>query len=133
VGTPDPGAFWRVISEHKVAAMFTAPTAFRAIKKEDPKAEHLKRYDMSAFRTLFLAGERCDPDTLNWAGEILDRPVIDHWWQTETGWAIAGNPSASNCCPSRPAAPASPCPGSTCASSTTRAKRCRTAPWAASW
>ncbi|HSP01724.1 MAG TPA: AMP-binding protein, partial [Thioalkalivibrio sp.] len=91
VGTPDAGAFWRVISEHKVSVMFTAPTAFRAIKKEDPGAERLKDYDLSHFRALFLAGERCDPDTLDWATEILDRPVIDHWWQTETGWAIAGN------------------------------------------
>jgi propionyl-CoA synthetase len=111
VGTPDPGAFWRVISEHKVAAMFTAPTAFRAIKKEDPKAEHLKRYDMSAFRTLFLAGERCDPDTLNWAGEILDRPVIDHWWQTETGWAIAGNPIGIELLPIKAGSAGKPVPG----------------------
>jgi len=91
VGTPDAGAFWRVIAEHRVSVMFTAPTAFRAIKKEDPGAERLKEYDLSHFRALFLAGERCDPDTLDWATEILDRPVIDHWWQTETGWAIAGN------------------------------------------
>ncbi|WP_018231848.1 propionyl-CoA synthetase [Thioalkalivibrio thiocyanodenitrificans] len=111
VGTPDPGAFWRVISEHEVAAMFTAPTAFRAIKKEDPKAEHLKRYDMSAFRTLFLAGERCDPDTLNWAGEILDRPVIDHWWQTETGWAIAGNPIGIELLPIKAGSAGKPVPG----------------------
>jgi len=91
VGTPDPGAFWRVISEHKVACLFTAPTAFRAIKKEDPDATHLARYDLSNFRTLFLAGERCDPDTLHWAEDHLKVPVIDHWWQTETGWAIAAN------------------------------------------
>lgn len=88
VGTPDPGAFWRVISEHQVSVMFTAPTAIRAIKKEDPEAEHLKRYDMSKFRHLFLAGERCDPDTMDWARSSLGVPVIDHWWQTETGWAI---------------------------------------------
>ncbi len=91
VGTPDPGAFWRVIEEHKVNVMFTAPTAFRAIKKEDPQGQYLKKYDLSHFRTLFLAGERCDPDTLNWAEKLLKVPVIDHWWQTETGWAIAAN------------------------------------------
>jgi propionyl-CoA synthetase len=91
VGTPDPGAFWRVISQHKVKVMFTAPTAFRAIKREDPEGEHLKRYDMSAFKALFLAGERCDPDTLAWAQAQLKVPVIDHWWQTETGWGIAAN------------------------------------------
>ncbi len=91
VGTPDPGAFWRVISEHSVNVMFTAPTAFRAIKREDPNASHLDRYDLSCFRTLFLAGERCDPDTLHWAEQKLEVPVIDHWWQTETGWAIAAN------------------------------------------
>ena len=111
VGTPDPGAFWRVISEHKVAVMFTAPTAFRAIKKEDPKAEHLKNYDMSGFRTLFLAGERCDPDTLNWAGAILQRPVIDHWWQTETGWAIAGNFVGIEMLPVKPGSAGKPVPG----------------------
>ena len=92
VGTPDAGAFWRVIAEHGCAAMFTAPTAFRAIKKEDPRGQLLARYDLSKFRTLFLAGERADPDTLAWAENLLKRPVIDHWWQTETGWAIAGNP-----------------------------------------
>jgi propionyl-CoA synthetase len=91
VGTPDPGAFWRVIDQHGVACLFTAPTAFRAIKKEDPEGKHIARYDLSRFRTLFLAGERCDPDTLHWAEDKLDRPVIDHWWQTETGWAIAAN------------------------------------------
>jgi propionyl-CoA synthetase len=91
VGTPDPGAFWRVIAEHGVAAMFTAPTAFRAIRKEDPAGAHIRRHDLSRFRTLFLAGERCDPDTLRWAEEKLGVPVIDHWWQTETGWAIGAN------------------------------------------
>jgi propionyl-CoA synthetase len=91
VGTPDAGAFWRVISAHKVKCMFTAPTAFRAIKREDPKAELLKKYDLSAFKALFLAGERLDPDTLRWAKGHLGVPVIDHWWQTETGWAIAAN------------------------------------------
>ncbi len=92
VGTPDAGVFWRVIEEHKVAAMFTAPTAFRAIKKEDPNGEFLKKYDVSSMRTLFLAGERADPDTIKWAENLLDIPVIDHWWQTESGWPMAGNP-----------------------------------------
>jgi propionyl-CoA synthetase len=91
VGTPDPGAFWRVISQHRVAAMFTAPTAFRAIKRDDPNGDHVKRYDLSRFRTLFLAGERADPDTLHWAEGHLRRPVLDHWWQTETAWAIVAN------------------------------------------
>ena len=91
VGTPDAGAFWRVASEHKVAAMFTAPTAFRAIKQQDPDGKLIGKYDLSGFRTLFLAGERCDPDTLHWAEDKLGVPVIDHWWQTETGWAIAAN------------------------------------------
>jgi propionyl-CoA synthetase len=91
VGTPDPSAYWRVISQHKVKALFTAPTAFRAIKREDPKGEYLEGYDLSHFDALFLAGERTDPDTYYWASELLERPVIDHWWQTETGWAITGN------------------------------------------
>ncbi|MCO5145133.1 MAG: propionyl-CoA synthetase [Aquamicrobium sp.] len=92
VGTPDAGAFWRVISEYNCAAMFTAPTAFRAIKKEDPEGKFLSKYNLSHFRTLFLAGERADPDTIVWAENLLKVPVIDHWWQTETAWAIAGNP-----------------------------------------
>src|SRR5205085_609060 len=92
VGTPDAGAYWRVISEHKVAALFTAPTAFRAIKKEDPDGNLIRKYDLSKFRTLFLAGERADPDTVKWAEAQLGVPVIDHWWQTETGWPIAANP-----------------------------------------
>ncbi|WP_142849843.1 propionyl-CoA synthetase [Telmatospirillum sp. J64-1] len=91
VGTPDAGAFWRVIAQHRVRTLFTAPTAFRAIKREDPKAEMLARYDLSSFEQLFLAGERSDPDTLAWAEQHLKVPVIDHWWQTETGWAIAAN------------------------------------------
>jgi propionyl-CoA synthetase len=91
VGTPDAGAFWRVISEHKVTTMFTAPTAFRAIRQQDPEGDHIKKYDLSSMRALFLAGERCDPDTLHWAEEKLGVPVIDHWWQTETGWSIAAN------------------------------------------
>jgi propionyl-CoA synthetase len=92
VGTPDAGAFWRVIAEHRCVALFTAPTAFRAIKKEDPDAKLLSHHDLSRFRTLFLAGERADPDTVKWAERILGVPVLDHWWQTETGWAIVGNP-----------------------------------------
>jgi propionyl-CoA synthetase len=91
VGTPDPGAFWRVVSQHGVKVLFTAPTAFRAIKREDPSGEFMKKYDLRSLQALFLAGERCDPDTLLWARERLGVPVIDHWWQTETGWAIAGN------------------------------------------
>ncbi len=91
VGTPDAGAFWRVIAQHKVETLFTAPTAFRAIKRDDPDGDLLKTYDLSHFRTLFLAGERSDPDTLKWAEDKLKVPVIDHWWQTETGWAIAAN------------------------------------------
>ena len=91
VGTPDPGAFWRVISEHGVSVLFTAPTAFRAIKKEDPRGEHLKKYDIRSLRYLFLAGERLDPDTYRWASDLLKIPVVDHWWQTETGWAITAN------------------------------------------
>jgi propionyl-CoA synthetase len=91
VGTPDAGVFWRVINEHKVKAMFTAPTAFRAIKREDPEGKLIKNYDLSNFKALFLAGERLDPDTLHWAEKKLKVPVIDHWWQTETGWAIAAN------------------------------------------
>jgi len=91
VGTPDAGAFWRVIAEHGVDVLFTAPTAFRAIKREDPDAQLVERYDLSQFRTLFLAGERADPDTIMWAERVLDVPVIDHWWQTETGWPMAAN------------------------------------------
>ncbi len=91
VGTPDAGAFWRVIAEHRVNLLFTAPTAFRAIKRDDPDAEHVARHDLSRFRTLFLAGERADPDTLRWAERALGVPVIDHWWQTETGWPMAAN------------------------------------------
>ena len=111
VGTPDAGAYWRVISEHKVVALFTAPTAFRAIKKEDPKAELLKGYDISSLRTLFLAGERADPDTVKWAEDILKVPVIDHWWQTETGWPVAGNPIGLGALPVKHGSPTVPMPG----------------------
>jgi propionyl-CoA synthetase len=111
VGTPDPGAFWRVISEHKVKALFTAPTAFRAIKREDPQGNFLKPYDISKFEALFLAGERLDPDTYFWASELLKRPVIDHWWQTETGWAIAGNFLGLEFFPIKPGSATKPMPG----------------------
>jgi len=111
VGTPDPGAFWRVIAEHKVSVMFTAPTAFRAIKREDPRAEHLARYDLGNFRALFLAGERCDPDTLVWAQTTLKVPVIDHWWQTETGWAIAANCLGIEALPVKAGSPTKAVPG----------------------
>jgi propionyl-CoA synthetase len=111
VGTPDAGAFWRVVSEHKVSVMFTAPTAFRAIKRVDSQGEFLKRYDMSGFRALFLAGERCDPDTLNWAQDMLEVPVIDHWWQTETGWAIAADCLGIESLPVKPGSPTKAVPG----------------------
>jgi propionyl-CoA synthetase len=111
VGTPDAGAFWRVIAEHGVAALFTAPTAFRAIKKEDPEGKLLAPYDMPSFRTLFLAGERADPDTVQWAERMLRVPVIDHWWQTETGWAIAGNPVGLGALPVKHGSPTVPMPG----------------------
>ncbi len=111
VGTPDAGAFWRVIEEHGVSVLFTAPTAFRAIKRDDPNAKHLKRYDLKAFRALFLAGERCDPDTLQWAERILRVPVIDHWWQTETGWAIAANCLGIEQLPVKPGSPTRAVPG----------------------
>ena len=111
VGTPDAGAFWRVISEHGVSVMFTAPTALRAIKRVDSKAEFLKQYDMSRYRALFLAGERCDPDTLHWAEEILQRPVIDHWWQTETGWGIAANLMGVEPLPVKAGSPTKAVPG----------------------
>ncbi|MGA3152249.1 MAG: propionyl-CoA synthetase [Streptosporangiaceae bacterium] len=111
VGTPDPGAFWRVISEHGVKAMFTAPTAFRAIKKEDPNGEFTRKYDLSGFRCLFLAGERLDPETYRWAGELLGVPVVDHWWQTETGWPIAADLMGLDPMPTKPGSPTMPVPG----------------------
>mgnify|MGYP003633507314 FL=1 len=111
VGTPDAGAFWRVISDHKVKALFTAPTAFRAIKKEDPKGELLKDYDISTFKYLYLAGERTDSDTLKWAEDMLKVPVVDHWWQTETGWPIASNCMGLHVYPVKPGSPTKPVPG----------------------
>jgi propionyl-CoA synthetase len=111
VGTPDPGAFWRVCAQHGVSALFTAPTAFRAIKKEDPQGLHVGKHDLGRFRTLFLAGERCDPDTLHWAEERLGVPVIDHWWQTETGWPIAANCVGLGMLPVKAGSPTKPVPG----------------------
>ncbi|MFV1365389.1 propionyl-CoA synthetase [Mycolicibacterium elephantis] len=111
VGTPDAGAFWRVASEHGVKAMFTAPTAIRAIKKEDPEGLHLGKYDLSALRYLFQAGERLDPDTYQWAAEKLGLPVVDHWWQTETGWSIAANPMGIEPMPIKPGSATAPMPG----------------------
>ncbi len=111
VGTPDPGAFWRVISQHGVKVLFTAPTAFRAIKRDDPEGHHLERYDLSSFGTLFLAGERCDPDTLHWAERALGVPVIDHWWQTESGWPMACNPMGIEPLPVKPGSPSVAVPG----------------------
>lgn len=111
VGTPDAGAFWRVIADHEVVTMFTAPTAFRAIKREDPEGKLLGDYDLSKFRTLFLAGERCDPDTLHWAEKKLGVPVIDHWWQTETGWPIVANPMGIERLPVKAGSPTKPVPG----------------------
>ena len=111
VGTPDAGAFWRVISQHKVKALFTAPTAFRAIKREDPEGKLMKNYDISCFATLFLAGERSDPDTLKWAENNIKVPVIDHWWQTETGWAIAANCMGLHHYPVVYGSPTKPVPG----------------------
>ncbi|MGA9536932.1 MAG: propionyl-CoA synthetase [Desulfobacterales bacterium] len=111
VGTPDAGAFWRVISQHKVKTMFTAPTAFRAIKQQDPNGELIKNYDLSNFKYLFLAGERLDPDTLRWAERHLGVPVIDHWWQTETGWAICANCMGLHHFPVKEGSPTKPAPG----------------------
>ena len=111
VGTPDAGTFWRVISEHKVASFFTAPTAFRAVKREDPTGAMIKDYDLSSLRSVFLAGERADPDTITWAESNLNVPVIDHWWQTETGYAIAANPLGIEQLPVKLGSPAVPMPG----------------------
>ncbi len=111
IGTPDAGAFWRVVQDYKVAAFFTAPTAFRAVRKEDPQAALLKNYDVSSMHTLFLAGERADPDTVAWAEQVLGVPVVDHWWQTETGWAIAANPVGLGILPIKLGSPTVPMPG----------------------
>ncbi|MFB6931823.1 propionyl-CoA synthetase [Streptomyces chartreusis] len=111
VGTPDAGQFWRVVAEHGVKTMFTAPTAFRAIRKEDPKGTLTAEYDLSGLRYLFLAGERLDPETYHWAAALLDIPVIDHWWQTETGWPIVANPVGIEAAPVKPGSPTRPLPG----------------------
>ncbi len=111
VGTPDPGAFWRVISQHQVSVLFTAPTAIRAIKKEDPDGQQRRKYDLSSLRTLFLAGERCDSDTLTWSKQLLGVPVIDHWWQTETAWAIGANCMGIQALPIKPGSPTRAVPG----------------------
>ena len=111
VGTPDAGAFWRVIADHRVKSFFTAPTAFRAIKREDPEGRLIGDYDISSLEFLFLAGERADPDTVEWAQRHLGVPVIDHWWQTETGWAIAANPAGIELLPVKPGSPTLPMPG----------------------
>jgi propionyl-CoA synthetase len=111
VGTPDAGAFWRVISDHKVKALFTAPTAFRAIKKEDPAGALAAGYDLSGLKYLFLAGERLDPETYRWASDLLGIPVIDHWWQTETGWPIVANLRGLEPMPTKPGSPTVPVPG----------------------
>jgi propionyl-CoA synthetase len=111
VGTPDAGAFWRVIAEHHVSTLFTAPTAFRAIRQQDPEGTHIDRFDLSGFRALFLAGERCDPETLAWAEQKLGVPVIDHWWQTETGWPIAANCLGIERLPVVPGSPTRAVPG----------------------
>jgi propionyl-CoA synthetase len=111
VGTPDAGAFWRVIEQHRVVSLFTAPTAFRAIRQQDPAGKLIGDYDLAKFRVLFLAGERCDPDTLVWAQDKLKVPVIDHWWQTETGWSIAANCMGIEYLPVKPGSPTRPVPG----------------------
>ncbi|MFI0433456.1 MAG: AMP-binding protein, partial [Candidatus Nanopelagicales bacterium] len=111
VGTPDAGAFGRVIADHRVSAMFTAPTAFRAIRKEDPEGEHMTSHDLSSLQALYFAGERLDPDTYTWAGDLLGVPVIDNWWQTETGWPIAADPRGIGLLPIKPGSPTVPMPG----------------------
>jgi propionyl-CoA synthetase len=111
VGTPDAGAYWRVAAQHKVKCLFTAPTAFRAIRRDDPKGEHIRRYDLSNLASLFLAGEHADPDTIKWAEEQLGKPVIDHWWQTETGWAICANCVGLGLQPVKHGSPTKPVPG----------------------
>jgi len=111
VGTPDAGAFWRVIEEHKIKSLFAAPTAFRAIKKQDPEAELIKRYDLKNLKTIFVAGERLDPPTYYWLAEKFQRPIVDHWWQTETGWAVAANMLGIECLPTKAGSSCVPTPG----------------------
>ncbi|MGC1503148.1 MAG: propionyl-CoA synthetase [Sulfitobacter sp.] len=111
IGTPDAGTFWRIIEEHNVRSFFTAPTAIRAVKREDPTGEFLKKYDLSCLRALYLAGERADPDTIEWAQDKLSKPVYDHWWQTETGYTIAGNPAGLEALPVKVGSPTVPMPG----------------------
>ncbi len=111
IGTPDAGTFWRIIDEHKVKSFFTAPTAFRAVRREDPTGEFIKKYDLSGLRAVYLAGERADPATIEWAQEKLNVPIIDHWWQTETGWAIAANPLGIEELPVKLGSPSVPMPG----------------------
>ena len=132
VGTPDAGTFWRVCADHKVASFFSAPTAFRAVKREDPTGALITQYDLSSLRTLFLAGERADPDTIVWLQDHLKVPVIDHWWQTETGWCIAGNPMGMSICRSNWGLPRCRCRATTSKSSTMKATRCQPASWAQS-
>ncbi|MGR3454379.1 propionyl-CoA synthetase [Pseudooceanicola sp.] len=111
VGTPDAGTFWRVMADHKVRSFFTAPTAFRAVKREDPEGEFIRKYDLSALKIVYLAGERADPDTINWAARMLDKPIIDHWWQTETGWPMAANPVGIERLPVKVGSPSVAMPG----------------------
>ncbi len=111
MGTPDAGAFWRMVDTHKINVLFAAPTAFRAIRKEDPEALRISDYDISSLRTLFMAGERLDPPTYYWAHEKVGVPVIDHWWQTETGWPICSNPVGIEVMPTKPGSSSVPTPG----------------------
>jgi propionyl-CoA synthetase len=111
VGTPDAGAYWRIVERHRVATLFTAPTAIRAIKREDPAGKLMRSSDLRSLRALFLAGERADPDTVRWAGEVLGVPVIDHWWQTETGWPMVANGLGFRALPVKPGSPTLPVPG----------------------
>ena len=131
-GTPDAGTFWRIIEEYGVRSFFTAPTAIRAIKREDPGGEIVGRYDLSRLRYLFLAAERADPDTIQWAHRHARVPMIDHWWQTETGWPIAANPAGIELLPVKPGSPSVRCRATRCGSCPTQASKCRrasSAPW----
>ncbi len=129
IGTPDAGAYWRVIEDYKVAAFFTAPTGLRAVRKEDPQAKLIKNYDITSLRTLFLAGERADPDTVAWAQKVLGVPVVDHWWQTETGWPIAANPVGLGILPIKLGSPSVPMPGYDVHVVDDAAKPCRPGRW----